>query len=90
MTTCEDSRAARSHGDACALADYIAIINQQMNGATRYLFRGQRDASCSMSPMPRLTTSNFIEHPAGAGEFFALVRGEPPLPFVIVPRPDRS
>ncbi|RQP98876.1 hypothetical protein [Burkholderia stagnalis] len=28
----------------------------------------------------------FIEHPAAAGEFFAPVRGEPPLPFVIVPR----
>lgn len=32
----------------------------------------------------------FIAHPAAAGEFFALVRGEPPLPFVVVPRPDRS
>ncbi|KVP28922.1 FRG domain-containing protein [Burkholderia ubonensis] len=50
MTACEDYRAAQSLGDAGTLADYIAKINQQINGATRYLFRGQRDASWALTP----------------------------------------
>ncbi|MBW5287914.1 hypothetical protein [Burkholderia gladioli] len=33
---------------------------------------------------PRLTRYCFIEHPAGAGDFLALVRGEPPVPWVDV------
>ncbi|MBN3821416.1 hypothetical protein G3N57_35070, partial [Paraburkholderia sp. Se-20369] len=33
---------------------------------------------------------HFIEHPAAAGDFFALVLGEPPVPTLDVPYPDRS
>ncbi|WP_155625170.1 hypothetical protein [Burkholderia vietnamiensis] len=33
---------------------------------------------------------HFVEHPAVAGDFLVLVLGEPPLPYVVVPLPDRS
>ncbi|WDD90313.1 hypothetical protein Bsp3421_000138 (plasmid) [Burkholderia sp. FERM BP-3421] len=32
----------------------------------------------------------FIPHPAAAGDFLALVHGEPPLPWIDIPLPERS
>ncbi|RQZ31759.1 hypothetical protein DIE14_02310 [Burkholderia sp. Bp9017] len=32
----------------------------------------------------------FIEHPPEAGDFFALIHGEPPMPYIDVPDPDWS
>ncbi|RQX90167.1 hypothetical protein DF111_12815 [Burkholderia stagnalis] len=52
-----------------------------------------RTAAGALLDVPFSTPSyvhHFIGHPAAAGDFFALVLGEPPLPYVVVPLPDRS
>ncbi|MGC3027393.1 FRG domain-containing protein [Burkholderia sp. DN3021] len=50
MTDCDDYCARQHLGDVTTLADYIAAITQHLNGATRYLYRGHRDASWKLLP----------------------------------------
>lgn len=50
MTECDHDLAKQCLGHVTTLADYIDVISRQINGATRYLYRGHRDASWTLIP----------------------------------------
>lgn len=61
MTRCEKERALQHRGDVRTLADYLAAIAVQLNGATSFLFRGHRDATWLLKPGIARYTRNSAE-----------------------------
>ncbi|PCE30360.1 hypothetical protein [Burkholderia ubonensis] len=67
-------------------ADFLVAIRFVSHSLVRTAAGDLLDVTYAAPSYPQ----HFIEHPVAAGDFFALVRDEPPVPYIDVALPDRS